>query len=255
MPLQLGQNDLSDLWSFIEGQLPSPRAEQVAALVKSDGAWRQAYERMTALDNALDLHEPAPAPADLAARVVSHVRRAASANTPVDWDDLSAYFDNELAPDRAAEIRRLLQTDALWKEAYLELADVQNAMDSVEAPAAPQGLDARIVQHARRAGRVSPLAWVLRIAAPLAAAAAIVLAVLAFWSHGNAPQPGTPGNTGGMVAKNPPHESETDKIINQALKNIPEQDRFAVENLDFFKDYDVLSDFDTLQALDDIDQG
>jgi hypothetical protein len=71
---------------------------------------------------------------------------------------------------------------------------------------------------------------IVRYAAPLAAAAAVVLAVV-LWH--NKPDP---TSTGPLVA------------VTQV------DDEVVVENLDFFKDFQVVDNYQTLQAIDDLEK-
>ena len=97
--------------------------------------------------------------------------------TPVDVDMLSAYFDGELSPAEAARVERRIADDPAWAAAMAELRSLDGVLDAYECPAMPRGLPSRIVAAARRLDR--PV-WVraLRLAGPMAAAAAVVLAVV-----------------------------------------------------------------------------
>lgn len=96
--------------------------------------------------------------------------------TPVDHDMVSAYFDGELSPAEASRVERLVADDPAWAAALADLRWLDEALDAYTCPAAPRELSSRI-QAVLRARR--PMwARVLRVAVPLAAAAAVVLAVV-----------------------------------------------------------------------------
>ena len=141
-------------------------------------------------------------------------------------EDLGAYLDGELAPEQAQRVQQLLAQDPAWQEAAGRLKSLDEALGLYDVPACDNGLSERIIANVRKAGRVSPAIRIIRWVAPLAAAAAIVLAVLI----------GNPW--------------QTTKMTPSAG---PSLETFTVENLDFFKDYNVLCNYDTLQALDDLD--
>ena len=44
-----------------------------------------------------------------------------------DRDDLSAYFDGELPPERAREVERLIQEDPAWAREHARLAALDEA--------------------------------------------------------------------------------------------------------------------------------
>ena len=71
---RLEQSDLADLSAWFDGELSEQRAEQIARLVTTDPAWRQAAEELKALDSALDAwRTPQPAD-DLSERICTAVR-------------------------------------------------------------------------------------------------------------------------------------------------------------------------------------
>jgi anti-sigma factor RsiW len=62
-----------------------------------------------------------------------------------DFEDLSAYLDGQLPPERQAEVERLCREDPAWRSAHRELLAVGEAMDGVAVPPAPAGLAERII--------------------------------------------------------------------------------------------------------------
>jgi anti-sigma factor RsiW len=156
-----------------------------------------------------------------------------------DLDELSAYLDGELDVDAAARVAALLATDDAWAQARADLQALSEAMDAYDVPPVPAGLADRICAAARP---TSPVIRLVKWLAPVAAAAGVVLAVMA-WQNTNKPQ--VP-NDGGMA-------SVGGKLIQQANEaegDMPEQDRLAVEGMNIFKNYEVLDNFETLQAID-----
>jgi len=135
---------------------------------------------------------------------------------------LSAYLDGELDRAQTERIERRLQEDPALAEAYRQLRAVEAALELWEPPGPPEDLAERIIRRAGRLGR--PL--VLRVAkwlVPLTAAAAIMFVAVVI----NRPRPQP-------VAPNAVEE-------------------FTTNNLDFFREYDVVANFDTLQAIDELE--
>lgn len=162
--------------------------------------------------------------------------------TQDDFDDLSALLDGELSPRRAGEVEGLVQSDPHWRAAWVELQAVDEALDAYGVPPAPRDLPERIIAAARRLGRTRPV--VLRIArwaGPVAAAAAAVVIAVALASRTTPPT-----KTDQITAKAP---AETDP-----LDGLDEQDRFVVANLPFIKVLGVLGEWDTLKAIEQLDQ-
>ncbi len=161
-----------------------------------------------------------------------------------DFEDLSAFVDGELPDDTARRVERLVVDDPAWREARRQLQAVDEMLDLWRAPAPPADLARRISRQVRLSGHRSPV-WVrvVRIAAPLAAAAAVLLAVMLT----RAPQTSQPEGRNVAVQAQPlPKVPAGDSLVADAL---------AADNLDFFQDYDVLSDYETLEALDRLERG
>jgi anti-sigma factor RsiW len=156
-----------------------------------------------------------------------------------DWDKLSAYLDGELGAEQAEQVRRRTQSNPAWAEALAGLRSVDDLLDAWEAPPAPPELAERIVRAAGRPrGRV--LTW-RRVLTGAAAAAAVV--AIAIGLGRQAVRPG------------PEPEKVADRSEAPAAPMTREElDAFAVENLGFFKDYDVLTDFDTLEAIERVER-
>jgi len=151
-------------------------------------------------------------------------------------EDLSAFLDGELPSQRAAEVEALIRSDPRWAAAQRELKALDAALDGCTVPPAPADLAGRIIRRSRKLGRPRPLViplvrWIAPVAA---AAAAVILATVLVLPHDGGRSPGGP------------------------LADVPKADRFVVENLSFFRDYEVIENLETLQAierLDDQDSG
>jgi anti-sigma factor RsiW len=155
-------------------------------------------------------------------------------------EDLSAFIDGELPDERAAEVQRLVDAEPAWQAAWQDMTAVDAAMDAYDAPAAPPDLAARISASVRQAAPArSPLVYWL---APLAAAAAIVLAVLVYHSITGQQT----GNGTGPIVNVTPSPAPVDEAR--------EVDQFASENFDFVKELDVLNNFDTIKAIDKVEE-
>jgi anti-sigma factor RsiW len=154
-----------------------------------------------------------------------------------DFADLCGWIDGQLEGPRAAQVQELVATDAAWREAYRQMTQLDQLIHACDVPPVPADLAGRIISHVR--GRRSHVILkFVRYAAPLAAAAAIVIGILV-WQ----------GFLGTFR-----HDAQF-ATVTKIDKPAPQEDRkvaedLAVENLDFFKDYDVVSNLDTLEAID-----
>jgi anti-sigma factor RsiW len=88
-------------------------------------------------------------------------------------DRLHDYFDGELTGEERVRFERALLGDAELRERLRELRELDEALLALPGHAAPADFTDRVVRAARRRG-----ARLLRLLLPLAAAAAVVLAVL-----------------------------------------------------------------------------
>ncbi|KKK54887.1 hypothetical protein LCGC14_3080160, partial [marine sediment metagenome] len=105
------------------------------------------------------------------------------------------------------------------------------AMDMVTDAAPGAGLADRIIRAARRRRLTRRVA---RVLAPLAAAAAVVAAVYLISLEPQAPAPtGVAG------------------VIDRTLQDVPQNDRFLVQNLPMFQNYDEVVSFEQVRALVD----
>jgi anti-sigma factor RsiW len=254
---KLGQADLDDLSAFLDGELPPGRAAEVARLIGEDEAWRDACAQLRAVQAALDAWTVPGAPEGLAERVLAGVGAAELSSN--DFEDLSACLDGELPEGRASEVRGLVEMDALWRRTAGELRALSAAMDAWSVPAAEDGLADRVMSRVRKAAR---RAKVFRVAAwaggAVAAAAAILIAVaMLMGPRGQMPEaPGLAGPTGlGPVIQAELHQSGAYQSVPQAEREDLEREivrSFAVLR-GLYEDRDVIEQFETLQAIDELE--
>lgn len=140
---RLEQRDFDDLSAWLDGQLPAERAGEVERLCREDPAWRNAHRELLAIGQAMDgVVVPAPA-AGLAERIIAGV---AERELPLsDFEDLSAYVDGQLSPDRAAQIEQLIARSPIWRRAHSELLALDEAMAGAGAPVVAGDLAGRII--------------------------------------------------------------------------------------------------------------
>ena len=148
-----------------------------------------------------------------------------------DLDDLSALVDGEMPSQRAEEVRRLVEANPHWRDAFDKLQAVDVAVAHLPAPpTVPANLSERIVTAVRHDKQSrSALRWAAWLAPAAVAAAVVLLAVLL--------KPSRP----------PPAQPDS------AVRDLSQVDRFAVENWDFVRDIDVLENYETIQAIADLE--
>ncbi|MHC4972899.1 MAG: anti-sigma factor family protein [Planctomycetota bacterium] len=91
-----------------------------------------------------------------------------------DRELLHAYFDGELSAEEAARFERALATDPTLAARLQELKGLDDALDVLPGHTATPAFTDRVLVRARRARR----GRIVGLMAPLAAAAAVLLAVL-----------------------------------------------------------------------------
>jgi anti-sigma factor RsiW len=158
--------------------------------------------------------------------------------TQLELEDLSAYVDGELAADRAAQVAGLIASDAAWARAYADLKALDGLLGSVAAPTVPADLAERIIanvgpQPASR--RVIRMPW---LKAAAAAAAAVLIAVGAW----NLMPRQNQQVAGGAFSQS------------ESVAEAQQVEAFAQENLDFLQNMDILKDYDTLAAIERLEQ-
>ncbi|NLW85283.1 MAG: hypothetical protein GXY38_00230 [Planctomycetes bacterium] len=146
-----------------------------------------------------------------------------------DLEDLSAYLDGELDAADVARVERLLHDSPAWARALDELRRLDQAAGCWRAPAPGNDLAARIVLAARRGRTVKLVRWL----APVGAAAAAV-AALAIFNTGDAPIQQRPSTPTAQLAQPGP-------VVDDA---------FLIENLRFVRSYDIVSNYETLEAIE-----
>lgn len=66
---------MEELSAYVDGEVASDRAADIAHLVETDALWRQAHQELLDLNAALDAYV-APSPSsDLAARIIANIHR------------------------------------------------------------------------------------------------------------------------------------------------------------------------------------
>jgi len=163
-----------------------------------------------------------------------------------DRQDLLAYLDGELSGPRAEQIAHMVEQDTDWRSAAEEHHRLNDLLDAYTVTPPGGDLSERIIGNVRVAGaRPAKIIRFARIAAPLAAAAAVLIAVV-LW-HGLRQPPNTSGNQTNVVNATDP------------LAGLAEADKFVVKNLDFFQNYalcevmasnEQILDLETLDAID-----
>jgi hypothetical protein len=177
--------------------------------------------------------------------------------TPEQYEDLSAWLDGQLAPDQAEQVRRLCEQDPAWSAAQAEMKALDGLLDLYRPPTCPAGLAERIAREVP--ARVRPTRkTVLQFArwlVPLAAAAAVLVGVLLHEHFSAESGPATPGNGTRIATQNGtdgPDGSagDVDRPDEPAPGEGPAVEEFVVQNLDFFQDYDVVSNFELLREIE-----
>ena len=158
-----------------------------------------------------------------------------------DFEDLCAWRDGELPDARAGDVRQHLRAEGLWREALRELEVLDRALGALPEPPVPINLSDRIVHSVRRKVRNGRVFRVLRIAVPLAAAAAVLVAAALWGDWSSSPQsPDVP-----PVVQKGGAEAHPERVA--------ADDRLAREHLDFFRNMYVLENYETLEAIERIE--
>lgn len=163
-----------------------------------------------------------------------------------EFDDLSAWADGELDAERSAEVARLVEQDPAWAQAYSDMKGLEAMLDACQAPPAAPDLAERVIAAVRRASRRAVILRVAGWGGAVAAAAAVLLAVAL--SHPSRPRPAARGPD---VAADTLNEAQRSAVFQAAAPaDRAELENLAVKHLDFWRDYDVVQDFETLKAID-----
>ncbi len=250
----LRQSDWEALSAWLDGELSADAAAEVERHIQQDPIWRQAADDLRGLHEALDSYTVPTQEPGLAQRILAGI--PARDLTESEIEDLSAYMDGECPAERAAAIERGFQTDPAWRETRRDFEEVESLLDCYTAPPASTELTGRIMlavqKQTRRRRALRVASWL----APAAAAAAILLVGLAVFSGGWLDGPERPIAGGGQETGTVIVEPELAQSA--AFQAVPAEQRPALQeeiirNLTFFNDYEVVADFETLQAIEQID--
>jgi anti-sigma factor RsiW len=151
-----------------------------------------------------------------------------------DLEELSAWMDGELGPADAERVAGRVRTDPAWRATHEQFLALDRALDAMPAPRPRRSLTDGIVRAAHRRGLA---VRIIRIAAPLAAAAAIVLALLIVRSL----------ETGPRLPRLGAFEQE----IARHLGSVAPEDRLIVVNLPMFERYPEVDAYEQVRDVAD----
>jgi anti-sigma factor RsiW len=256
MTQPLGQSDFDDLSAFIDRELDEPRRSEVESLIEADPRWAAEYEQMLRIDHALDsLTVPEPS-SDLAGRMIREIRSGGLSDA--DWQLVSAYHDAELDQPEMQQVAARLEAEPALARAAGEMDRLDALLDRAEVPAASDDLAERIKRSVRtdRPDVIRP-AGMWKQALALAAAAAVVVGVsIHAWQAGG-PNTATDTDTPDVAAKDGRASSEKDSgmmdTVAENLDGLDEAEQLAVVATDLVSKYDVLEHFETLQAIEKLE--
>jgi len=158
-----------------------------------------------------------------------------------DFEELSAFLDGRLDARRAAQIEDHLRSDPHWREALNGLGAVDRALETLSPPPAPPAdLADRVIAGVRRRQRRGPWQWVIRIGGSLAAAAAVAVVAIVI------ARPAVPPPVRQAAA---PKAAPTGQEATADSKDASTDAAL----LDFFRDFDVVENFETLEAIERIE--
>lgn len=155
-----------------------------------------------------------------------------------EYELLGAWMDGELDADQARAVAQRVAQEAVWQAAHEEMLAVNAALDRLPAPAAPD-LTQRILARTMQERRAVRWSWPVGAAAA-AACAAFALCLALSGGQGRVPQV----NVGQPIAN---LQQQVDTI----MRDVPAEDRFIVENLPLFRNYDQVSAYSSVSALAD----
>jgi len=151
-------------------------------------------------------------------------------------EQLTAWMDGELGERQAREVAERVASDPRWRRVYEDFTAVDRALEMATPPAPPADLTERILRGVRRRrlwGRV------IRVAGAAAVAAGIVIAVAIGLTYRGRRTDG-PGPSGPGA-----------KLVAQTLRDVPASDRFMVENLQLFQNYDRAVAYEEVRSIAD----
>ena len=154
--------------------------------------------------------------------------------TQPELEQLSAFFDGELPADQAEAFERRLEAEPRLQRALAQMKALDAALDAWQVPAAAADLPERVLASVRRKTRQSPVILrLVRWAGAAAAAAAVIVGAIRWMGPKD-----TPRDAGQVVQNEPAVE-----------------DALIVRHLDFFENYEVLANLETLEAIEQIEDG
>jgi anti-sigma factor RsiW len=153
-----------------------------------------------------------------------------------DIEALSAWLDGELPAAEAERMSRRVQDEPALAAACQELRAIDAALDFWPAPPPPADLARRIKDRAAGERRPRGIYRLVRWSAGVAAAAAVFVAALV-WSPWRSETP-APGE---RMTQAP--AAETGQV-----------EEFVVKNFDFFQDYDVVVNMETLDEIERLEE-
>jgi len=150
-----------------------------------------------------------------------------------DIEELTAWLDGELDPPAADRVARLVAEDPHWQRTHEQFCQVAAAMELLRPAQPKQDLTDGIVRAAHRRRRRNR---VIQVGTSVAAAAGILLAVLLV-------PPSRPPT--------PPKSDDVEALIAKTLDEIPAEDRFIVQNLSLFQQYEEIADYQLVRQIVD----
>ena len=162
-------------------------------------------------------------------------------------EQISAYLDGELSADLSSRVAERIACDPAWSAVAKDFEKVNTLLEAWQTPPLRRDLTGAILARARQKRR--PPGW-LRIMAPLGTAAAITVAVWVFHATHPAGRPAV--NMVGLAT--PTGDDALPAELKRLVADVPQEDQFVVENLDLFEDYDVLTNFAALEALEQLER-
>ncbi len=256
MTQPLGQSDLDDLSAFVDGELDEPRRSEVESLVAGDPRWAAEYEQLLRIDRALDcLIAPEP-PSDLPDRMIREIRSGGLSDA--DWQLVSAWHDGELDQAEMQQVAARLEAEPALARAAGEMDRLDALLDRAEVPPAGDDLAERIKRSVRTAQPdVIPSAGMWKRALALATAAAVVVGVSIYAWQAGGPDTAADRDTPDVATDDGRAPTEQSggmmDTVAENLDGLDEAEQLAVVATDLVSKYDVLEHFETLQAIETLE--
>ncbi len=166
-------------------------------------------------------------------------------------EQIHAFLDGELPAEQAEPVAARIERDPTFSAEANAYRQLDAFLDTWQAPPLRRDLTQAILARTARKREVP--AWV-RVLAPVAAAAMIFVVVWGFHAVGGS-ETGTPGRTP-IVTNNGSNADTGGKTpLQKELAGLSAEDQFVVENLDLFVNYEILSSFETLEAIERLESG